>query len=177
MRTVFTILFLILTSLCYSHISPPVRLLSEEDALKILMPSSLKPVVKHFRLNSSQREDIYRRTGWKPSEKTIRYYVGTDDQGAVRATVLVVSEYTLHGSIRIAAVCDSGGKPTAAELLEVSEEAYNWVKPLIDQNYMKQLVQSSPVVPENAGSMTKYYAEQIAKVVHHVPSLCDLVGR
>jgi hypothetical protein len=178
MRNGFMILsFFILTSLCYSHMSPPVQLVGEEEALKTLMPPSFKSVAQHVRLNSAQREEIYRKTGWKPSEKTIRYYTGTDDQGAVRATVFVVSEYTLHGSIRIAAACDSDGKITGAELLEVSEEAYNWVKPLIDQNFMKQVLQSSPAVPEKAGTMTKYYADQIAKVVRQVPSLCDLVKR
>ena len=178
MRNVFTILSLfILTSLCYSHMSPPVQLIGEAEALKILMPPSLKPVSQHVRLNSAQREEILRKTGWEPSEKTIRYYTATDDQGSVRATVVIVSDYTLHGSIRIAVACDSEGKITGAELLEVSEEAYTWVKPLLDQNYVKQVLQSNPAIPANSGAMTKYYAEQIAKVIHVVPSLCAIVKR
>ena len=178
MKNILMTLFsLLLTSLCYSHMSPPVQLVGEQEALKALMPPSLKTIAQHVRLNSAQRAEIYQKTGWKPSEKTIRYYIGTDEQDAVRATVFVVSEYTLHGSIRVAATCDSDAKLTGAELLEVSEEAYNWVKPLVDQNYMKQALQGSPAAPSNAGAMTKYYAEEIAKLVHRVPSLCDLVKR
>jgi hypothetical protein len=114
---------------------------------------------------------------WLSASAALEVESHPDEQGTVRATVFVVSEYTLHGSIRVAAACDSEGKVTGAELLEVSEEAYNWVKPLIDQNYMKQVLQDSPALPANTGSMTKYYAEQIAKVIHQVPSLCDLVKR
>ena len=178
MRNAFTIFsFLILTSLCFAHMSPPVQLVGEQEALKALMPPSLKTIAQHVRLNSAQSMEIYQKTRSKLSEKTIRYYTGTDDQGTVRTIVLVVSGYTLHGSIRIAAACDSEGKITGAELLEVSEEAFNWVKPLVDQNYMKQLAHGSPTLPENSGSMTKYYAEQIAKVVHQVPFLCEFVKR
>ena len=178
MRNTFTIFSIFLfTALCYSHMSPPVQIIAEEEALKHLMPPSLKTVSHHVRLNSAEREEIYRKTGWKPSEKIIRYYTASDDQASVQATVVIVSDYTLHGSIRIAAACDAEGKITGAELLEVSEEAYTWIKPLVDQDYVKQVLQGTPSIPAKGGAMTKYYAEQIAKVIHVVPSLCDIVKR
>jgi hypothetical protein len=175
MRNAFIILsFFLIASFCYAHMSPPVQLVGEEEAVRTLMPD-LKIVAQHLRLSSPRIKEIYRNTGWRPSEKTIRYYTGTDEQGAVHTTVFVISDYTLHGSIRVAAACNSEGKVTGAELLELSEEAYNWVKPLIDQNYMKQVVQENAAAPANAGTMTKYYAEQIAKAVRQVPVLCNMV--
>jgi Na+-translocating ferredoxin:NAD+ oxidoreductase RnfG subunit len=178
MKNVIIICFvLVFASLCYSHMSPPVQLVAEKDAVNTLVSPSLKTTAQNIRMNSAQKDEIYKKTGWKPSEKNIRYYSGTDDQGTVQSTVFIISEYTLHGSIRVAVACDAEGKLTGAELLEVSEEAYGWVKPLIDQQYMKKVLQADSGETSNMGAMTKYYAETIAKVVHPVPSLYEIVKR
>ena len=169
-------LFLFL-SLAFAHISPPVQLVTEQNAVSVLMDRSLKVERRHRKLDSVQREEIERSEGWTPSERNIRYYTGLDDRGTVRATVILVSEYTLHGSIRVAAACDGEDKLTGAELLEVSEESYNWIKPLLEEEYMKQVWQTENI-PEvkMKGSMTKYYANEIAKLIHHVPVLCKIVN-
>jgi hypothetical protein len=49
----------------------------------------------------------------------------------------VLIDYTLHGPVRTAVAIDGQGRVKGAQILELQEEAYVWVKPIIDADFAK----------------------------------------
>lgn len=161
-------IFLVLTTFCFAHVTPPVKLASEEEVVQKLMPG-LKYEVKDVRLTAAQRSEIQSKTGWKPSENSVRIYEGRDDQGNLKHTVIFLTDYTMHGSIRVAACCDPDGKPRGSEIVETSEESYNWVKPLVGSNGENSDSQKSN------GKMTQYYSGIVNRLVKNAPAVIDVL--
>jgi hypothetical protein len=162
------LIFLTLATYCFAHVTPPVKLASEEEVVQKLMPG-LKYEAKDFRLTSAQRSEIQARTGWKPAETSVRIYEGRDDQGNLKHTVVFLTDYTMHGSLRIAACCDPDGKPRGSQIVETSEESYNWVKPLVDAGQSKNGSEKS------SGKMTRYYGDIINKLVNNAPTVIEVL--
>jgi hypothetical protein len=161
-------IFLALTTFCFAHVTPPVKLASEEEVVQKLMPG-LKYEVKDVRLTPAQRSEIQSKTGWKPSENSVRIYEGRDDQGNLKHTVVFLTDYTMHGSIRVAACCDPDGKPRGSEIVETSEESYNWVKPLVGSSGVNSDSQKSN------GKMTQYYSGIVNRLVKNAPAVIDVL--
>lgn len=161
------VIFLTITAICSAHVSPPVKLASEQDVIQKLMPG-LKCEAKDFRLAPSQRSEIQTKTGWKPSESAVRTYE-CQDQGSVKNVVVFLTEYTMHGSVRVAAACDLEGKLMGAEIVECSEESYNWVKPLMESDLLNYEPEKS------SNKMTRYYGGIINKLVKNAPAVIEVL--
>ncbi len=169
MKYAITLLvFLTITTIGFAHITPPVKLATEEEVVQKLMPG-LKYEVKDFRFTPAQRSEIHAKTGWKPSETAVRIYEGKDEQGNLKHTVVFLTEYTMHGSVRVAACCDPDGKPRGSEIVETSEESYNWIKPLIDSGRLKNDSEKS------SGKMTQYYSGIINKLVKNAAAVIEVL--
>src|SRR5206468_3425098 len=80
----------------------------------------------------AEREAIKRQTGWTPDEDFYRFYLGRDGQGRLVAGTIFVTEFTIHGPVRVAVSLGPDGKVRGATVVELTEETYPWVKPLID---------------------------------------------
>lgn len=162
---------LLVTPFVFAHMSPPLTILSEDAGVRALMPAGLKVAARDFRLTAEEQQEIFRKTGKKPSEKSVRIYAGRDESGNIQSAVIVVTEYTLHGGIRVAVAGDREGKITGAQILEVSEESYNWVKPLIDRNFLNSIRDwnGKAELPYDmrAGKMTGYYADVLMETVRN----------
>lgn len=169
MKYAITILIFLWSTICFAHVTPPVKLATEQDVVQKLMPG-LKYEAKDFRLTPSQRSEIEAKTGWKPSENSVRIYEGRDDQGNLKHTVVFLTDYTMHGSVRVAACCDPDGKPKAARVVECSEESYNWVKPLLDSDFVNSDSE------KNGGKMTQYYSGIISRLVKNAPAVIEVLN-
>jgi hypothetical protein len=164
-----------------AHITPPVVLASDRDAVAGLLGGSSKYLVREVRLSPAQKQEVQRRTGWSPEDDFHRFYVGRDDQGRMVGAAAFLSEFTIHGPVRVAVALGEDGKVKGATVVEVTEESYTWVKPLLDQGYTRSFVGldarqrfDPPAVP--GGSMSRFYARVIAGLVERAAVLYDLTN-
>jgi Na+-translocating ferredoxin:NAD+ oxidoreductase RnfG subunit len=164
-----------------AHITPPVVLTSDREAVAGLLAGSRRYFVREVRLSSAEREAIQKQSGWKPDEDFYRFYIGRDDQGALVASTIFMTEYTIHGPVRVAVGLAPDGKVKGARVVELTEETYPWVKPLIDQDFARDYVgQGSSgryTLTERAraagDSMTQFYGQVVVSLIQRAAILYD----
>ena len=117
-----------------AHITPPVLLISDRDAVVGLLSGARRFFVREVRLTAPEREAIKQQTGWAPDEDFYRFYLGRNAEGRLVAATIFVTEFTIHGPVRVAVALGPDGKARGATVVEVTEETYPWVKPLLDQD-------------------------------------------
>lgn len=166
-----------------AHMTPPVVLVSERDAVLGMTGGAKKFFVREVRLSPEEREAIQRQWGWRPEDERYRFYVGRDDAGQLIAAVLFLTEFTIHGPVRVAVGLGPDGHVKDARVVELTEETYPWLKPLIDQDFARDYVgrgsQSRFEVSERlarAGleSMPRFYAQVVASLIQRATILFDV---
>jgi len=159
-----------------AHITPPVVLVSDREAVVRLLPAATRYFVREVRLSPAEREAIQQGVGWNPDDDYYRFYVGRTADGAPVAATVFLSEFTLHGPVRVAVAVGPDGKVTGASVVEVTEESYTWVKPLLDSGFLDRfaghdardaLSQTGNV----GGSMPRFYAGVIARLIARAATL------
>jgi hypothetical protein len=166
-----------------AHITPPVVLVSERDAVLGMTGGAKKFFVREVRLSPEERETIQRQWGWRPEDELYRFYVGRDDAGQLIAAVIFLTEFTIHGPVRVAVGLGPDGKVRDATVVELTEETYPWLKPLIDQDFTRDYVgrgsQSRFEVSDRlarAGleNMPQFYAQVVASLIQRATILFDV---
>ena len=168
---VLSVVFVI--SIAAAHITPPVVLMSDRDAVAGLLAGARRFFVREVRLSGAEKTAIQKQSGWTPQEDFYRFYVGRDDQGRLVAASIFLTEFTIHGPVRVAVALGPDGKVKGATVVELTEETYSWVKPLIDRNFTGEYVGQGPTghyaVTERArtagDSMTQFYGQVIASLI------------
>jgi Na+-translocating ferredoxin:NAD+ oxidoreductase RnfG subunit len=117
-----------------AHITPPVVLTSDREAVIALTAGARRFFVRDVRLTDLDRQALRTEWGWTPEDEAYRFYVGRDEQGRLISSVVFMTEVTVHGPVRVAVGVAPGSKVKGAVVVEVTEETYGWVKPLIDEN-------------------------------------------
>jgi Na+-translocating ferredoxin:NAD+ oxidoreductase RnfG subunit len=164
-----------------AHITPPVVLTSDRDAVAGLLSGSRRYFVREVRLTSEERQAIQKQSGWTPDEDFYRFYMGRDDQGRLVAATIFMTEYTIHGPVRVAVGLGPDGKVKGARVVELTEETYPWVKPLIDRDFIGEFVGQGSAgrytLAGQAGaagdSMTQFYGQVIASLLQRAAILYD----
>jgi hypothetical protein len=165
---------LALASPALAHLTPPVVLVSDRDAVLTLLAGARRFFVREVRLSAQEKAAIKHASGWTPDDDFYRFYVGRDEQGQMVGALVFVGDATIHGSIRVAVALGPDGKVRGAAVVELTEETYPWVKPLIDEQFTRDWVghdsQSRFVLSERlarvqSNSMTQFYGEVIASLV------------
>src|SRR5437867_6452664 len=126
-----------LASVASAHITPPVVLMSDRDAVVTLLAGAQRFFVREVRLSPAERAAIKQQTGWTPDEDFYRFYLGRDGQGRLVAGTIFVTEFTIHGPVRVAVSLGPDGKVRGAAVVELTEETYPWVKPLSDRDFAR----------------------------------------
>jgi hypothetical protein len=165
-----------LAGLAAAHITPPVVLVSDRDAVVSLLPGARRYFVREVRLTPEERAAIERSTGWRPEEDFYRFYLGRDAEGRLLAATIFLTEFTIHGPVRVAVALDPQGKVQGATVVELTEETYPWLKPLIDQQFTRDFVgldsQSRFTArPAGANAMTDFYAQVVGSLVQRAAAL------
>jgi hypothetical protein len=99
----------------------------------------------------------------------------------VVATVFL-TDFTIHGPVRVAVAVGPDGAVRGARVVEVTEETYVWIKPLIDANFMQRLA-GAPASPgardaaPGGDPMSEFYAGVIAGLVQRAAALFDVAVR
>jgi hypothetical protein len=167
-----------------AHITPPVVLASDRDALTGLLTGGRKFFVREIRLSPEQAAAIQKETGWRPDEDFYRFYIGRDDQGQLVASALFLTEFTIHGPVRAAVGITPDGKVRGATVVEVTEETYGWVKPLLDRQFTTQFAgrtsrDSFAVQPAAmpAEPMSQFYGQVVASLIQRAVVLYQVAVR
>jgi hypothetical protein len=162
-----------------AHVTPPVVLLSDRDAVAGLLAGARRFFVREVTLTPEQRQAIRQRSGWRPDDDFYRFYLGRDGQGRLVGTMLFVTEYTLHGPVRVAVGLGPDGKVRGATVVELTEETYPWLKPLIDGNFTRDYVGLDSGGPfqikrTDFDSMALFYGQVVATLIHHAALLYEI---
>jgi Na+-translocating ferredoxin:NAD+ oxidoreductase RnfG subunit len=183
------ILLLILLALAAAgtaaaHMTPPVVLVSDRDAVAGLLSGARKFFVRELRPSPDERASVQREIGWRPDEDFYRFYVGRDDAGRLVATTIFLTEFTIHGPIRVAVGIAPDGTLKGGAVTEVTEETYGWVKPLIDRQFTAQFAGRSTrdrfvvATPTGAGEpMTQFYAQVVASLMQRALALYQVAQK
>lgn len=163
-----------------AHITPPVVLLSDREALTSLLAGARRFFVREIRLSATQRDAIEDTSGWRPDEDFYRFYVGRDADGRLVSAATFVTEFTVHGPVRVAVGLAPDGTVRAARVVELTEETYPWVKPLLDRNftaaYVGQDARGPVRVVTTEHPMAGFYAQVIGSLIRRAATLFAVGG-
>jgi hypothetical protein len=151
-----------------AHLTPPVSLATDRAAMSHLVPGAKRWSVRKVLLAPAERQAIQRESGWKPEDEPYRFYLGRDEDRREVGAVLFLTDFTIHGPVRIAVGLSPEGKVAGAEVVELSEEAYSPVKKLIDSGFLRGFAGRDAHGSFTAGggtSMTEFYGRVIAGLV------------
>jgi hypothetical protein len=118
-----------------AHVTPPRVLLTEQQAIRLLLPAAARVEARVLRLTRAQRRAVHEICAWTPENKPYRLVEGVDANGRRLGTMLVLTDYTIHGPVKTAVAVDPEGRVTGGAVMELQEEAYVWVKPLIERDF------------------------------------------
>ena len=174
-------LALVLASPVLAHLTPPVVLVSDRDAVVSLLSGARRFFVREVRLGDKEKAAIKQASGWTPEEDFYRFYVGRDDQNGMVGALVFVADTTIHGTVRVATALGPDGKVRGASVVELTEETYPWVKPLIDEQFTRDWVGHdstsrfalSDRVRTRSNSMTQFYGEVIGNLIRRAALLYD----
>lgn len=166
-----------------AHITPPVVLMSDRDAVVGLLTGASRFFVREVRLSPEDRAALQRQYGWTPDEDFHRFYVGRDAQGGLVASAVFLTQVTVHGPVRVAVGLGPDGKVRGASVVELTAETFVWVKPLRDRQFTREYVGrdaraafGTPVDLQTAGgeSMTRFYGEIVASLIRRGAILYEI---
>src|SRR5437870_5853644 len=120
-----------LAGVASAHITPPVVLMSDRDAVVALLAGAQRFFVREVRLSPAEQAVIKRQAGWTPAEDFYCFYLGRDGQGRLVAGTIFVTEFTIHGPVRVAVSLGPDGKVRGAAVVELTEETYPGVQTVI----------------------------------------------
>jgi Na+-translocating ferredoxin:NAD+ oxidoreductase RnfG subunit len=180
-RRILPLLFALFAAPALAHITPPVALTFDRDAVSALLPGAKRYFVREVRLSDAEREAIRQQTGWTADEEFYRFYLGRDDQGHDVGAVAFLSDYTIHGPVRVAVGLAPDGRIRGAKVIEVTEETYPWVKSLIDRGFLDQFqgsdARAALRTTAGDGSMVRFYGDVIRGLVQRGAVLYDVTVR
>ena len=166
-----------------AHITPPVILTSNRAALVGMFGKVQKVFARDVRLSVSERDLLRQQWGWKPDEEVYRFYVHRDHQGNLLGAVIFLTQFTMHGPVRVAVGLQPDGKVKDAQVVELTEETFYWIKPLLDQGlpqvYIDQNSQDSFALSgrfeqASLGNMPRFYARIVASLIQRAAILYDV---
>lgn len=178
------LLFVVIgVQVAFAHVTPPVVLMSDRDAVLSMLTGARKYFVREVRLSAEERGLIQKQWGWRPEEDFYRFYLGRDEQGRLVAATIFLTEYTIHGPVRVAVGIGPDGKVKGARVVELTEETFPWLKPLLDQNLTQDYVGrgsgasfalSDRFEKTRLESMPRFYAEIVASLIQRAAILYDV---
>ncbi|HEY8250024.1 MAG TPA: hypothetical protein VIG70_05400 [Burkholderiales bacterium] len=164
-----------------AHITPPVVLVPERDALASQLAGAKKLSLREVSLTADERKAVQSTYGWRAGDELHAFYMGRDDAGKLLSATVFMTQATMHGVIRVAVGLTPDGRVKVAEVVEVSEEIYGHMKPLIDRGFMKRhaglWIGSSfepPAAGGGADAMAQHYDAIVSRLVQRAVILYDV---
>jgi len=169
----------------WAHVNPSLVLVSDRDAMSASLPGAVQFADLKLKLTDAQKKALHDGWGFKPAEGGYRVHEGRDAGSHVVGSVVFLVQATIHSPVRVAVGVGKDGKVAGAAVVEVSEESYPWVKPLLERGILKHCVGQNAhgdfSVPADAaqgpqGTMQAFYAKVILRMVHWGAALGETAG-
>ena len=172
-------LLLVAVGTAVAHITPPVILVSDREAIASMLGGARRFFVREVRLSAAERQAVQKETGWNPDADFYRFYIGRDEQGKLVGATVFLTEYTIHGPVRVAVALGPDGKVKGAMVVELTEETYAWVKPLIDRDFTRAYIgrDGHGMFATSAGgdtSMPRFYGDIVAGLIQRAALLFEV---
>ena len=166
-----------------AHITPPVVLLSERDAILGMLGGASKFFVREVKLTPEEQGVIQQQWSWRPEAELYRFYLGRDTAGQLVAATIFLTEFTIHGPVRVAVGLSPDGTVKDAKVVELTEETLPWLKPLLDQDFTRAYVGqnsradfnlSERVARVHLQSMPQFYGQIVASLIQRAAILYEI---
>jgi Na+-translocating ferredoxin:NAD+ oxidoreductase RnfG subunit len=131
-------LLLAASTMVWAHLSSPVVLVPERDAVASQHLGAKKLSLREASLTADERKAVQSAHGWRATEDVHNFYMGRDDAGKLLSASVFMTEATMHGIIKVAVGFTPDGNVKAAEVVEVSEEIYAHMKGMMDRGFTKR---------------------------------------
>jgi hypothetical protein len=156
-----------------AHVTPNIQLLKKGDFVRQSLPAATQFLEQHLTLREADLAAIKSRTHWTPTEEEVKIYLGRDAQGHLIGTAVFAWMPSEHGPVGLAVAIDPAGRILQAAVTDVGSEPLAWVRPLLQAGAMSAFggmpldgeMDPAKLAPAVAGTMSRYYAEVIAKGV------------
>lgn len=165
-----------------AHITPPVVLVSERDAVAAQHAGAKKLSLREASLTADERKAVQSAYGWRAADDVHNFYMGRDDAGKLLSASVFMTEATMHGIIRVAVGFTPEGKVKSAEVVEVSEEIYAHMKGMMDRGFTKRYaglgIGSSfepPAAAGGADAMAQHYDSIVSRMVQRAVILYNVL--
>jgi hypothetical protein len=167
----------------WAHLTPPVILVPEREALASQHAGAKRLSVREVSLTPEERRVVQSAYGWRASDDRHAFYIGRDDNGKLTSASVFMTEATMHGMIRVAVGLTPEGRVKAAEVVEVAEEIYAHVKLLMDSGFTKRytglgIESSFGRAPAASGSgmdaMAQHYESIVSRLVQRAVILYNV---
>lgn len=171
------------TAAAAPHVTPPVVLATDRDALESALEGGERLFVRELRLTDAERAQLEARWGWNAEEDYYRFYLSRDGAGELVAAAVFLTETTIHGPVRVLVAVRPDGSIRGARVVELTEEIYAWMQPVLDRDLTKDYVgydarsefqlterlrrMSLPAMPE-------FYAKIVVRLIERGAALYDV---
>lgn len=166
-----------------AHVTPPVVLVSERDAVIGMTSGASKFFVRDVRLTAADRAFMQKQWGWRPAAEQYRFYLGRAAEGELVTAVIFLTDYTLHGPVRVAVGMGADGRVKDAQVVELTEETFPWLQPLLEAHFTRAYIGQDSrtdfhrlVQVEQRGlqSMSQFYGELVSSLIQRAVVLFDV---
>ena len=166
-----------------AHITPPVVLLSEQDAVRSMTGGATKFFVREVRLTAEERGTIRQQWSWQAEDELYRFYLGRDAAGQLVAAVIFLTEFTIHGPVRVAVGLNPDGTVKDAKVVELTEETLPWLQVLLNQNLLQDYVGRDSrgnfalgerFAAAHIDSMPQFYGQIVASLMQRAAILYEV---
>jgi Na+-translocating ferredoxin:NAD+ oxidoreductase RnfG subunit len=175
------LIFLLTANCAWAHVTPPVVLVPERDALAAQLGEAKKLSLREVSLTADERKAVQSAYGWRASDEPHAFYMGRDDAGKLLGAAVFMTQATMHGIIRVAVALTPDGRVKSAEVAEVAEEIYPHLKPLIDRGFTRRYAGlgigssfESPAAAGGGDAMAQHYDAMVSRLVQRAVILYDV---
>jgi len=134
----FVMVLTLTAGAAWAHLTPPVVVVPERDAVMSQHAGAKKLSQRDVSLTAEERKAIQSAYGWRATDELHGFYMGRDDAGKLLGASVFMTEATMHGIIRVAVGLTPDGRVKDAQVVEVAEEIYAHMKPLMDRGFTKR---------------------------------------
>jgi hypothetical protein len=174
--------FTLASGAAWAHLTPPVVVVPERDAVMSQHAGAKKLSLREASLTADERKAVQSAYGWRATDDVHAFYMGRDDAGKLLSASVFMTEATMHGIIRVAVAFTPDGRVKDAQVTEVSEEIYAHVKPLMDRGFKRYagLSVSSSFEPPaasaaGADAMAQHYDSIVSRMVQRAAILYNVL--
>jgi hypothetical protein len=181
-RTLVTVLTLA-ASAAWAHITPPVVVVPERDAVASQHAGAKKLSQRDVSLTADERKAIQSAYGWRATDEPHAFYMGRDDAGKLLSASVFMTEATMHGIIRVAVAFTPDGRVKDAQVTDVAEEIYAHMKPLMDRGFKRYAGLSvgsafeppAPAAGSGVDAMAQHYDGIVGRMVQRAAILYNVL--